>query len=155
QATFLVLVRKAASLKKPELLGNWLFGVARRTAREARTRAARRRRREQQTGALPESAVAVEEPEPWPELRPLLDEELGQLPEKYRVPLTLCYLEGQTHQAVAQTLGIPSGSMSWRLARGCELLRRGLRRRGVTLSGTALAATLSEEAVRAAVPVPL
>ena len=81
------------------------------------------------------------------ELRTLLDEVLRTLPEKYRGPVLLCDVQGRSHEEAARQLGCPIGSMSWRLARGRELLRRGLERRGVTLSAAVLAALLGEEAV--------
>jgi polysaccharide biosynthesis/export protein len=128
QATFLVLVRRAGSLQNPELLGSWLYGVASRTARKARAQADRRRRQERQA-----TPVATES-EPtndlaWRELRAALDEELEGLPEKYRLPLIMCYLQGLTNEEAAQRLGWPSGSMSYRLARGREMLRERMERR--------------------------
>src|SRR5262245_43708802 len=89
QATFLVLVRKAASLRRPERLGNWLYGVAYRIALQARAGAARRRARERPVEDMP--AVAPVDAKVWDELRPLLDEEINRLPEKYRCPVVLCY----------------------------------------------------------------
>src|SRR5207244_834355 len=138
---------------RPELLGNWLYGVAGRTAREARARAAARRAREREATAMPQRDRAAEAP--WDDVRPLLDEEIGRLPEKYRVALVLCYLEGKTHQEAARALGVAPGSMSWRLRRGCELLRQGLSRRGVALSAAIVTGALAGGAARAAVPVPL
>jgi RNA polymerase sigma factor (sigma-70 family) len=123
QATFFVLARKAASLAKPEALGNWLYGVAFRTAVKARARAARRREYERQAGratANPSSELARRD------LWEALDEELSRLPEKYRAPLVRCYLEGKTNEEAARELGCPPGSMSGRLARGRELLRERL-----------------------------
>jgi len=126
QATFFILVQKAASITQPELLSNWLFGVAVRTARKARTAAARRAHHERQV-------VPVASPAPpdsdWDDLRSLLDEELEQLPHKYRAPLVLCYLDGLTNEEAARLLGWPIGSISYRLARGRELLRQRLSRR--------------------------
>ncbi|HLW64096.1 MAG TPA: sigma-70 family RNA polymerase sigma factor [Gemmataceae bacterium] len=128
QATFLVLVRRADSLQNPELLGSWLYGVASRTARKARAQAGRRQRQERQA-----TPVATET-EPtndlaWRELRQALDEELEKLPEKYRLPLVLCYLQGLTNEEAARRLRWPSGSMSYRLARGREMLRERMERR--------------------------
>src|SRR5438876_3689332 len=80
QATFLVLVRKAASIASPELLANWLYGVAHQTALKARATAARRKGRERQVVEMPEPAVM--EQELWCDLQPLLDEELSHLPDK-------------------------------------------------------------------------
>jgi RNA polymerase sigma factor (sigma-70 family) len=121
QATFLVLVRKGWSIGNPELLGNWLYGVAYRVARKARVRAARRREQERQAEPMvvsdPSDAVS------WDEMRTALDEELHRLPEKYRQPLVLCYLQGLTNEEAARRLGWPAGSMSYRLGRAREMLR--------------------------------
>src|SRR5438034_10477776 len=94
QATFVVLVRKAGTLRRPERLASWLYGVACRTAAKARAGVARRHAHEQPLGELP---AAVIPGDPAGEVRPVLDEELRRLPEKYRAPLVLCYLEGQTY----------------------------------------------------------
>jgi RNA polymerase sigma factor (sigma-70 family) len=127
QATFLVLTKKAHRLHRPELLANWLYGVAYRTALHARQRADRRREREKEAAAM---SVPTDDPEiESRELRRILDEELQSLPEKYRAPLVLCYLEGKTNGEAARLLGWPSGSMSHRLARGRELLRERLQPR--------------------------
>src|SRR5436309_15855489 len=95
QATFLVLVRKAASLRRPELLGNCLYGVAYRIALRARAAAARQPALGRQVEEMP-AAEAVDE-KVWDELRPVLDEEVNRLPEKYRAPVVLCHLEGKTY----------------------------------------------------------
>jgi RNA polymerase sigma factor (sigma-70 family) len=144
QATFLVLVRRARSLGRLGSLAAWLHGVARRVA--SRVRAGRRRER-----PLTEEVPAMSAADPLTEaarqeLRTLLDEELGRLPEKYRGPVLLCDVEGNTSEEAARQLGYAPGSMSWRLARGRDLLRRGLARRGVALSAGALAAVFGEEA---------
>jgi RNA polymerase sigma factor (sigma-70 family) len=132
QATFLVLARRAASLDGCGPLGNWLYAVAYRTALNTRQRATRRRARELQVRDM--SIVPAGEEEPWSDLRPLLDEELNQLPEKYRAPLVLCFLQGKSHVEAARELGWPSGSMSRRMHRARELLRKRLARRGLGLS---------------------
>jgi len=114
QATFLVLAKKAASIRKQGSLASWLYGVAYRIARKAQVSDSRRRFRESQApqksdeSSLPESA--------WRELRAILDEELDRLPEKYRSPLVLCYLEGKTNEEAAQVLGWTKGTVSGRLA---------------------------------------
>lgn len=153
QATFLVLVRKAEAVVPREMVGNFLYGVAYQTARKARALAARLRAREKQVAEMPEPAVVVSEPrDDW---QPLLDQELSQLPDKYRVPLVLCDLEGQTRKEAAQQLGWPEGSVSGRLSRARELLARRLTRRGVALAGGALALRLSRNAASACVPARL
>ena len=132
QATFLVLARRATTLDGRGSLGNWLYAVAYRTAIKARQNAVRRRAREQQV--LNMSTVLSSEEEEWSDLRPILDEELNHLPEKYRAPLVLCYLEGKTQEQAAQELGWPTGSMSRRMNRARDLLRERLARRGLALS---------------------
>jgi RNA polymerase sigma factor (sigma-70 family) len=124
QATFFALARRAATLDRQEPLGSWLHGVAYRTAIKVRQKAARRRERE--LYALDLSTRPGPEEKGWSDLRSLLDQELNQLPEKYRAPLILCFLQGKTHQEAASELGWPSGSMSRRMHRARELLRRRL-----------------------------
>jgi RNA polymerase sigma factor (sigma-70 family) len=121
QATFLVLAKKADRLKRPDLLANWLYGVAYRTAQHARERAARRQQREREAATMPASRTDLESS--LNELGRMLDEEMHRLPEKYRLPLVLCYLEGKTNKEAARVLGWPTGSMSHRLERARELLR--------------------------------
>src|SRR5262249_55047498 len=105
QATFLVLIRRAASIACRELLANWLYGVAYQTARKARATAARRRTRERQVLEMPEPQVAPQQVRH--DLQSLLDQELSRLPDKYRVPLVLCDLEGKPRRETAQQLGCP------------------------------------------------
>jgi RNA polymerase sigma factor (sigma-70 family) len=149
QAVFLVLVRKSASIRKPELLANWLYGVACRIARKARMRAIRKENRERQAGKMPTQDQLLDLE--WAELKAVLDDELSQMPERYRAPLVLCYLRGQTNAQAAAQLGWPTGSISERLARAREILRKRLNRRGLTLSAGLLALLLSEKAASAAV----
>jgi RNA polymerase sigma factor (sigma-70 family) len=125
QATFLVLVRKAAALRSPRTLANWLHGVARRTALEARRSAAKRQVKEQ--AALPR---AVSQPNPKDDWGPVLDQELEHLAEKYRIAVILCDLEGKTRKEVARQLGCSEGTVASRLARGRNLLARRLARQG-------------------------
>ena len=153
QATFLVLARKAASVARPDLLGNWLYGVACRTAREARARAARRRAKERQAAAVAAADPAADVD--WADLRPVLDEEIGALPAKYRVPFVLCYLEGRTNEEAARLLGCPKGTVLSRLAWARERLRHRLTRRGLALGAGLLATRLAHNAAPAAVPAPL
>jgi RNA polymerase sigma factor (sigma-70 family) len=152
QATFLVLVRKAGSIAQPDLLGNWLYGVAFRVATKARANAARRSAHERQAAFMPKpepNAAPVDR-----ELRAVLDREINHLPEKYRVPLVLCYLEGKTNEEAARQLGCPTGSMSWRLNRGRELLRKRLSRR-LAITPLLLPPLLAHHTASAAVPATL
>jgi RNA polymerase sigma factor (sigma-70 family) len=150
QATLLVFLRKAGSLSRPERLANWLYGVACRTATKARTLHAQRLRREERH-ALEERPAEAPPPDAR-DLRPVLDEELAGLPEKYRAPLVLCYLEGKTYAEAARELGWAEGTVSGRLARARDLLRTRLARRGLALPGAGLAALLSGQASAAAPP---
>jgi RNA polymerase sigma factor (sigma-70 family) len=152
QAAFLVLARKAGSVLKRQAVGSWLYMVAYRTAQRARDCQARRRTRERQVDALPHPEIPPVEPQDW---RPLLDHELNRLPEKYRTPIVLCDLEGRPRREVARQLGLPDGTLSRHLAAGRKLLAERLSRRGVALSGGALAAALSQAAAPAQAAAPL
>src|SRR5262249_19873103 len=133
---------------QPELVGNWLYGVAWRTARKARAASARRRVREK-----PLRDVAVPSSDaPWRELLPALDEEVSRLPDKYRVPIVLCYFRGNTHAEAARPLGLAEGTVASRLARARERLRRRLSRRRPELSGGLVTAALSQAGVPAPPP---
>ncbi|MCI0376126.1 MAG: sigma-70 family RNA polymerase sigma factor [Gemmataceae bacterium] len=149
QATFLVLVRKAASIMPRDRVGNWLYGVAYQTALKARALAVRKKAREKQT-ALPEPALTVADG--IDDLQPLLDEELSRLPDKYRSAVVLCELEGKSRKEAATLLGWPEGTVAGRLARARALLAKRLTRRGVALSGHALAAVLAQHAAATAPP---
>jgi RNA polymerase sigma factor (sigma-70 family) len=150
QATFLVLVRKAATVLPRERVGPWLYGVAYRTAQRGRVAAAKARRREQPFVELPAPAVA--EADRWADLRPLLDQELTALPDRYRVVVVLCDLEGKTRTEVARELGLPEGTVASRLARARALLARRLAKHGRVLSSGALAAVLAQNGASASVP---
>ncbi len=152
QATYLVLLRKACSLRRPEQLGPWLYGVSYRTALHARTSRRRHQARQRQ---VPDMPAAEPPPDPaWRDLRLVLDAEIARLPEKYRVPFVLCYLEGQTYDTIGRRLGCPLGTVSTRLTRARALLRERLTRRGVVLSVAVLTTLLTEQAT-AAVPTAL
>jgi RNA polymerase sigma-70 factor (ECF subfamily) len=151
QAVFLVFVRKSGSIAEPELLANWLYGVASRTARVARAAAEKRRAKEAKV--VPRELKA--EASPWQEFQPFLDYELSRLPAKYRVPVILCHLEEKSRQEAAQALGVPEGTLSSRLARARTLLARRLARRCPTLTGGALLAGLGPQATAAALPASL
>src|SRR5262249_5486330 len=137
QATFLVLLRKAGSVDRPGLLGNWLFGVALRTACDLRAR--NRRRRQAPLADRPA------EPPPAADLEPLLDAELGRLPEMYRAPVVLCHLQGLSRRQAAEDLNLPEGTLSARLARAKQMLRARLLRRGGAVAVAAAAAALGAE----------
>jgi RNA polymerase sigma factor (sigma-70 family) len=147
QATFLILARKAGSVGKRDSVRSWLYGVAYRVAVRARTTAHRRRER----GGPLEDVAAPGDDVAGPDLRPLLDEELARLPERYRLPLILCHLEGRTQEEAARLLGCPRATVATRLARGRDRLRQRLARRGLDVSAGACAAGLREAT---APPVP-
>jgi RNA polymerase sigma factor (sigma-70 family) len=149
QATFLVLARRASAVRKHSSLGSWLHGVAVRLSRRVRADAIRRRQRETRaTGPTAESSSNVERRD----LRQVLDEELDRLPEHYRAPLVLCYLEGRTLAEAADQLGCKDGTICSRLARGRDLLRSRLERRGVTPTVGLAGAALTEQSFLASVP---
>lgn len=171
QATFLVLARKAGSIRDRESVGSWLYGVAYRVAGDARGKAARRRRHEGPAGdAMPTDPTSsgecstndslgqsVESPQAdplvmaaWQETRSILDDELQRLPTRYRNSLVLCYLQGLTNEEAATALGCPVGSMSRLLARARELLHDRLVQRGVTLTAAVLGVILVKQAAPAA-----
>jgi RNA polymerase sigma-70 factor (ECF subfamily) len=153
QATFLVFVRKAASIASRELLANWLYGVAHQTALRARATAARRKERERQVAEMPEPAVA--EQDLWRDLQPLLDAEVSRLPNKYRSVIVLCDLQGKTRKEAAQQLGWPEGTVAGRLARARTMLAKRLARHALGVSAGALPAALSQQAASGCVPTAL
>ncbi len=138
QATFLVLARKASSVMPREMVGSWLYGVAYRTAMKARTMNAKRRTKERLAGEMSRSDSSADE-----ELLEQLDHELNRLPEKYRIPVVLCELQGKSRKEVARTLDIPEGTLSWRLAQARKLLAKRLSRKEQVLPLAALAVGLS------------
>jgi RNA polymerase sigma factor (sigma-70 family) len=143
QATFLVLARKAGRLGSRELLGNWLYGVASRTARKARTVAGRRRARDLQLFQEHSPLVAVAEAPRDPdqdELEQVVQQEIDRLPRSYRAAVVTCYLEGLTQAQAAQELRLAESTVRGRLARARRLLGERLKRRG--LAGSAGMAVL-------------
>jgi RNA polymerase sigma factor (sigma-70 family) len=152
QATFLVLVRKGDSVVPRDMVANWLYGVARTTAHRARVASAKRAGRERQVVAMPEPEARHAEDELWRDLQPVLDQELSRLPDKYRVPILLCDLEGKSIKEAARHLGWPQGTLAGRLARARALLAKRLTRHGLAVSAGALAAALSQNASAAGVP---
>jgi RNA polymerase sigma factor (sigma-70 family) len=151
QAVFLVLVRKAGSLRARNLLASWLYGVAFRTALKARGRNLRRQTAPIEDMVDPRAPTA----EATSELRSVLDQELGRLPESYRVPIILCDLEGKTRKEAAAQFGWPEGTLSTRLDRGRQLLAQRLARRGMAVAAGPLALALAQQAATAAAPAAL
>jgi len=146
QAVFLVLARKAGSVREPELLGNWLYGVALRTARKARRRIARHGKTDLAGNVGRPAAGAAAPPE-----KALIDREeaealhceIDRLPGAFRLPVVLCYFEGLSPDEAANRLRWPAGTLRSRLVRARAKLRRGLTRRGVVLPAITLTAALA------------
>jgi RNA polymerase sigma factor (sigma-70 family) len=146
QATFLTLARKAGSIGRRQAVAGWLYRVARNASLKARGRQARDSAR-----SLVEEPPAAPLPAP-DDLSPVLHEELGRLPEKYRLPLVLCFLEGQSHADAARQLGWPKGTVAGRIARARDVLRRRLTRRGQVLPAALLGTALAPAAGSAVPP---
>jgi RNA polymerase sigma factor (sigma-70 family) len=144
QATFLVLARKAGSLGRPELLANWLYGVAYRAARKTQRQAIRYRAHAKKGAAMQATDLTAEVI--WKDVRPVIDEELDRLPDKFRAVVVLCYLEGVKAEDAARQLGCARGTILSRLARAREQLRKRLARRGVMLSAGFLGLLLARNA---------
>jgi RNA polymerase sigma factor (sigma-70 family) len=153
QATFLVLVRSAASIRKRRSVGSWLYGVARRVAVRVRGDRARRRQAEQHAPAR--AAADVPGEVAAREFRSVLEEEVRRLPERCRLPFVLCYLEGKTNAEAAQQLGCPKGTVLSRLAHARELLRARLGRRGLGLPAGLAGLAAADGANAAMLPAPL
>jgi RNA polymerase sigma factor (sigma-70 family) len=151
QAVFLVLAQKARSIRRRRSVASWLFGVAHRVASRARSEARSRRDHEVRV-AVPtiESYLPGHDWRVWATLH----DEINRLPERLRVTLTLCYLEGQTYAAASQQLGVPEATVRGRLARARERLRRRLNSQGVTIpAGLVVAGTTAQP--QAAIPTSL
>ena len=157
QATFLILARKAGTIRPRAAVAGWLYRVAYRCAIRAQRGAARRTARAisgQDLSALPspreaESAIDREETDR------LLADELARLPERYRLPVVLCYLEGRTYDEAAARLGCPKGTLSTRLTKARELLRARLAARGLAVPVAAVTTLLTEFSGPAASPALL
>lgn len=152
QATFLVLVHRAGSVRKGDSVASWLHGVAYRVAACARSSRARRRRREREVTRMAQPCEGDDERADW---EPVLTEEVNRLPERYRAAVVLCYLEGRTCEEAARQLGWPPGTVKSRLARARERLQARLLRRGLAPSAIALGALHSTESATASVPPAL
>src|SRR5437588_919619 len=153
QATFLVLVRKASTIRPRELVGNWLYGVAYRTAMKARAMNTKRRIKEREAAGAARSADATANAQD--DILRRLDIEVNRLPEKYRAAVVLCELQGKSRKEAARLLGLAEGTLSWRLASARKTLARRLSTRGVPLSAGALTAALAGESAAAGVPPTL
>jgi RNA polymerase sigma factor (sigma-70 family) len=158
QAVFLVLARRAGSIRRPDLLGPWLHGVSVRIARKARVRVERRRHRETMEGDMTD----VESPGDGPDPRPIrteeaaaVHEEVGRLPERYRRAVVLCHFEGLTHAEAARRLGCAPGTVGSLVSRARDLLRGRLARRGLSASALIAAGSLEPRTATAAVPPAL
>lgn len=139
QAAFLVLARKAASIRERDSVGCWLHGVARRIA--LKVLRARTRRTRHESAGRPKPAAGGELT--WGGVCELVHAELARLPEALRAPLLLCYLEGLTQDEAALRLGLPKGTLKGRLERGRESLRRRLARSGLALSAVTFPVALA------------
>src|SRR5579864_2067911 len=150
QAAFLVLVRKAAVITSRELLAGWLYGVAYNTSLRAKAAATRRRWKERQAAAMLDTGAELSRPEnDW---LTLLDRELNGLPDRYRLPIVLCELQGKSHKEAARELGCPIGTLSGRLSRGRNILAKRLARYGLGLTAGAVSAALAQQEASASVP---
>jgi RNA polymerase sigma factor (sigma-70 family) len=157
QATFVVLARKAKTISKHDSVASWLYKVAHRVGLRQRLNKSRRQSQEHQ---LRERYAAHRSEDSLHgvvqrEVKQILDEEIQRLPEKYRAPILLCYLQGQTNEAAATLLCCPTGTVKIRLLRGREMLRKRLVKRGVALSIAALVGELLTQLASAAVPEAL
>jgi RNA polymerase sigma factor (sigma-70 family) len=154
QATFVVLARRARSIRDPSALAGWLHGVALRASRGLRADADRRRHHERRA-----AGAARRDAEPGPadrsDLAAVLHEEIGRLPDRFRSAVVLCDLEGLTHEQAARRLGCPVGTVKSRHWTARDRLRRRLSRRGFAPAAGALASSLAGESAGAAVSVPL
>src|SRR5262249_42797290 len=153
QATFLILARKAGSIRRYDSIAGWLYQVAYQLAVKARASAAKRRNYPRREVDMPTADPLAELN--GQELRSLLDEELNQLPEQCRSALVLCYLEGKTQDEAARLLGWSKGTLRRRLGQGREFLRIRLVRRGLSLSAALIATLLAQAAVKATVRTAL
>jgi RNA polymerase sigma factor (sigma-70 family) len=150
QAAFLVLARQAGRIQRRGSVASWLHGVALRVAQKALVRAARQRKRDRGATPMP-NRDPIGDLE-WADVRPVLDEELDRLGDKYRGPVALCLIQGKSHEEAARALGWPTGTVSGRLSRAKELLRLRLARRGVTCPAAGLAALLAAHGAEAVTP---
>jgi RNA polymerase sigma factor (sigma-70 family) len=158
QAVFLVLARKARSIRDPDRLANWLYGVALRTARKAKGRLARRRKHEAE-GSVRSPEIVSDVPADQQALKreqaQALHDEIGRLPVAFRLPVVLCYFQGLSIEEAARQLHCPHGTVRSRLVRARDKLRHGLSCRDVALPSATLAAALAPRSAPASVSSPL
>jgi RNA polymerase sigma factor (sigma-70 family) len=130
QATFLTLIRGAGAIRNRQALGGWLREVAARNAIRARAKTARLRSRfvSAREAVSPSSA---EFDAARNELMQIILVELDRLPEKYRLPVVHCHLEGKTNEEASRLLGCPIGTVKGRLSRARAILRERLSTRGL------------------------
>jgi RNA polymerase sigma factor (sigma-70 family) len=152
QATFLLLAQRVHTLRKRASLASWLHGVANRVALKAKAEKASRRRHEQEAA---ESPAGPPDEVTWGELRGILDSELGALPEKWRLPLVVCYLEGRTQDEAARQLGWSERTLRRRLEEARTALARRLSRRGVVVPAALSAILFSDCVASASLPARL
>jgi cytochrome c peroxidase len=157
QATFLILARKATSIRKADSVGSWLHGVAYRTSLKARAQSATRQKNEARGSLLRAGRRTVSEPDDlsWREAQQILHEELARLAERYRVPLVACYLEGKTQEEAATQLDLAKSTLKERLERGRSLLRARLVRRGLGPAALLLASAWPAATASANLPAAL
>jgi len=157
QATFLVLASKAGTIRRPELLGNWLYGTAHRAARTLKTRFARRLKHEAREAAMGHARAStdpdtLERQAVCREEATIVHEEVARLPEACRAAVVLCDLEGRSQEEAARWLHCSDRTLRRRLGRARDLLRARLTRRGLAPTTGLLAAAFSPEPVSAAIP---
>jgi RNA polymerase sigma factor (sigma-70 family) len=155
QAVFLVLARKVESVRPPGMVGNWLYGVAVRTAKKAKLAATRRWRREMATAMASRTDADSRSTAELSELRAVIDDELSRLPVHLRAAVVLCDLGGKSNVEASREMGCPAGTIGARLHQARKLLAERLTRRGVALSAAGLGAALTPEASSAAVSTDL
>ncbi len=148
QATFLTLARKIGTLREPGAVGGWLYRIAYRVALHAREETARRVRRE--TAGV-DAVAAREHASPDTELRAVLEAEVQSLPRRCQAAFVLCCVEGMTTEEAARQLGCPPGTISSRVTRARQQLRRRLARRGVAPAAIA-GVIAADEASTASLP---
>jgi RNA polymerase sigma factor (sigma-70 family) len=153
QATFVILARKGHRIASLQMIGGWLHGVAYRVALDVRRRAARRQAKEHQVKDMPHPPALPEEMSQ--DLLGVLDRELARLPDKYRLPVVLCELEGRSRKEAARQLGLPEGTLSSRLATARKTLARRMAGYGAAVTAASLGTLFASEAVAACVPASL